>query len=172
MPSHDYRPGAMDETIDAGAVEAFLPSVPDDDWRPSGRILARQPSRDARLGGALAISDDAQLVAVGAAGQKDVRSPAVGGTDTGETIPGIGAVHVYRYGPSDRSWNPLSFVQAPELDVCITGVGGCDDRFGRSVSLTGDGDTLAVGAPLEDSHPQDSPGVTNKLQDSGIVYIY
>ncbi|HHC72432.1 MAG TPA: hypothetical protein ENK54_05980 [Thiotrichales bacterium] len=43
------------------------------------------------------------------------------------------------------------------------------DRFGLAVALSGDGNTLAVGAPEEDS---DSNGLPDGAPDSGAVYLF
>jgi hypothetical protein len=51
---------------------------------------------------------------------------------------------------------------------------GAEDAFGTSVSLSADGNTLAVGAPEEDSSAT-GVGSTindNTMQDSGAVYVY
>ena len=51
---------------------------------------------------------------------------------------------------------------------------GASDKFGTSVSLSGDGDVLAVGAPGESSGATGFNGdqVDNDVQDSGAVYTF
>ena len=74
----------------------------------------------------------------------------------------------------------IGYFKAPNADA--------DDRFGRSVALSADGDTLAVGAPFEDAaagatttsdfiaYPSDPDWTafldSNGASDSGAVYVY
>jgi hypothetical protein len=117
----------------------------------------------------VATSDAGARIAVGAAAQREILTPAIDGTDTGAARFGVGAVHIFRYENPDESWEPLSQVQAPDLGNCAAASGtGCTDRFGRSVSLTGDGRMLAVGAPRDDAED----GSRVPPQDTGAIYLY
>ena len=51
---------------------------------------------------------------------------------------------------------------------------GASDRFGTSVALSGDGNTLAVGANAEDSNATGIEGgqANNSASDSGAVYVF
>ena len=51
---------------------------------------------------------------------------------------------------------------------------GEDDKFGDIVALSGDGNTLAVGAPLESSAAKgiNGKGANDPGQSSGAVYVY
>lgn len=51
---------------------------------------------------------------------------------------------------------------------------GTSDEFGTSVALSGDGTTLAVGAPLEDSNATGIGGIqtNNTATDAGAVYVF
>ena len=86
-----------------------------------------------------------------------------------------GAVTVYRR--SDDGWEVEAFVKAPVADAF--------NDFGASVALSGDGGTLAVGAPDETSAstgtfiPDDGPDsdyqralASNGPSQSGAVYVY
>lgn len=65
--------------------------------------------------------------------------------------------------PSCTQWELEAFVKASN-----TGTG---DAFGAAVALSASGDTLAVGAPLEDSLAASMP-LDNGLLESGAVFIY
>jgi hypothetical protein len=72
---------------------------------------------------------------------------------------------VYVYSRSAGSWSQQAFVKAPNTDTVA--------RFGNSVALNSDGNTLAVGAAFEDgsttgigSTPDDA------ALDAGAVYLY
>jgi len=59
----------------------------------------------------------------------------------------------------------IGYVKASNTDL--------GDMFGFSVALSGDGSTLAVGAPLEDSDTTGVGGASNEsATDSGAVYVY
>jgi len=50
---------------------------------------------------------------------------------------------------------------------------GAGDGFGRSIALSGDGNTLAVGALLEDSSTTGIGSTPNEsAPDAGAVYVY
>src|SRR3981081_3474026 len=51
---------------------------------------------------------------------------------------------------------------------------GEEDKFGDIVALSGDGNTLAVGAPLESSAAKgiNGKGANDPGQSSGAVYVY
>ncbi len=114
-----------------------------------GYLKAAVPTTGANLGWSLALSADGQTLAVG--------SPGVSG-NTGEVAvyarTGLGA------------WAPQAVVRAPN--------GEAGDRFGRALTLSADGQTLAVGAPSEDGSASAHPvtGDNNDLTDAGAVYVF
>ena len=82
-------------------------------------------------------------------------------------IKNAGAVFVYARG--DGTWLQEVYVKASNTSI--------HDRFGRSVSLSANGDTLAVGANVESGEStgfngdQTEPDV-NEFGGSGAVYLY
>ena len=91
-----------------------------------------------------------------------------------ETEVGIDAGAAYVYSRLPGSWQLEAFVKAPNASV--------DDLFGSDLALSGDGGTLAVGAPREDSSYTGTfaPGGTNYqnaldstgASTSGAAYVY
>ena len=104
---------------------------------------------DDRFGRSVSLSGDGTKLAVGARGDDD------GGTDRG-------AVYLYTVGGSGATWGS-TVKQAVKLSDSHASVSLDDkDYFGESVSLSGDGTKLAVGAE------QDDDGGSNR----GAVYLY
>ncbi|MFG1497819.1 FG-GAP repeat protein [Saccharospirillum sp. HFRX-1] len=70
-------------------------------------------------------------------------------------------------GLSTDNWTDESYIKASNTDA--------SDFFGTSLSLSGDGNTLAVGAPGEDSSATGINGdqaPEKKASASGAVYLY
>lgn len=194
-----YLEDSSSELPDTGAVHMFK-RKPDGSWIPSGRLVASTPQQAAGFGYSIGISG--ATLAVGAhleAGsgavhlfsregeqwmpQTVLRPVRPGSNDLfgsslafdGETLAvgahledgafeNSGAVYVYRRQRSGWS-DPLRL--EPE--------GGAEHRFGRSLALAGD--TLVVGAYLEDSgepgiHVGAVPRGTGRAPESGAVYVY
>ncbi len=117
------------------------------------------------FGEAIAMSGD--TLAVGARGDDSSQTSITNGTGSiGGGIAGsAGAVYVYRR--SDSSWAREAYVKAANA--------GGGDYFGESVSISGD--TLAVGAPDEDSNQTTITNGTgassdNSLSYAGALYIF
>ncbi len=158
-------PGVVDETasgnasIDSGAVYVYLRSA--GTWSQQAYVKASNTGDGDQFGSAVALSGDGNTLAVGAPLE------ASGGTGVNstpdESASGAGAAYVYTR--SGAAWSQQAFVKASNT--------GADDFFGTSVALSGDGSTLAVGAPAEDSSgfgigstPDDA------AMDAGAVYVY
>jgi len=114
------------------------------------------------------------------------------------TATNSGAVYAYWLGGADPLtisddrgfWLQTTYIKGPDISTYCTDdvVPVCDlgDEFGTSVSMSGDGSYLAIGAPLEDSgciipDPVPDPNnpddcffdvTDNSVQDSGAVFIY
>lgn len=135
-------------------IELPQGAVPDTpDVRTWGESLAFN-----RNGTMLAIGDSAS--SVGGAGVSDSVQPPITPRPSNEH----GAVYVYRRGAS--GWTLLKVVKAPNPAHA--------DQFARDISLSGNGLTLAVGAPGEDSAARGIDGnqLDNSMQSAGAVYLY
>jgi hypothetical protein len=105
------------------------------------------------------------MLAVGAHYESS-NAVGIGGNQTDTSSSMAGAVYVFMR--SGSSWMQKSYVKASNTDR--------GDEFGESVSLSGDGLTLAVGGFAEDSS---APGIGGdqtidgaNTTDSGAVYLY
>ncbi|MGI9305419.1 MAG: hypothetical protein ACR2RB_22365, partial [Gammaproteobacteria bacterium] len=111
----------------------------------------------------VSLSSDGNTLAVGAI-YEDSRSIGINGVQTDNAALNSGAVYVFRRRDSD--WSQEAYIKASNTDA--------NDFFGSAISLSGDGDTLAVGAGDEDSSATGINGIqTNNLANSsGAVYVF
>jgi cysteine-rich repeat protein len=121
--------------------------------------------RDA-FGESIALSADGKTLAVGARWEDgDEQSD---GTEDGsnDAANDAGAVYVFRRAEDGR-WVQEGYIKADTPHV--------DDRFGESVSLSGDGNTLAVGAAYESGAGFGVSNQSSGLHDAtpaGAAYVF
>lgn len=164
----------------SGAVYVYTRSV--GTWTQQSYVKASNTAKDnsaqEHFGSVLALSGDGKTLAVGA-GQEG--GAAIGGSDVHDcsAVPPIncaknsGAVYVFTLGTAGN-WTQQAYVKASNI--------GAGDNFGGTVALTGDGNTLVVGANFEGSAATGING--NEVHDcaaappincnnfSGAVYLY
>ncbi len=141
-----------DNTLEgSGAVYVFTRSG--GDWAQPVYIKAPQSQFRGNFGSALALSADGSTMVVSSASE-DVFAPNFGG----------GAVHVFAR--SGDRWTHETRVIASNP--------GAGDSFGSALALSDDGNTLAVGATLEDSAATGIDGNQNDNTslNSGAVYVF
>jgi hypothetical protein len=149
-------------TSDAGAVYVFIRSESGTTWTQQAYVKASNTGVLDHFGWSVSLSRDGNTLAVGAIGEG---SNATGiGADEDNSAPGAGAVYVFSR--SDTTWTQQAYVKASN-----TGFG---DQFGNSVSLSSDGNTLAVGATREGSNAKGIGGDEddNSTSAAGAVYLY
>jgi len=112
------------------------------------------------FGLSVALSGD--TLAVGAIGE-DSAATGIDGDQADNSADGAGAVYVFTRDPAGV-WSQQVYLKASNT--------GARDHFGRSVALSGD--TLAVGAFLEDSAATgiDGDQADNSAPESGAVYVF
>ena len=115
------------------------------------------------FGRSIALSGDGDTLAVGAP-LEDSNTTVIGGNQADNSATYSGAVYVFTR--SGTTWSQQAYVKASNTDA--------SDRFGVSVALSGDGDTLAVGAYEERSNATGINGnqADNSAGDSGAVYVF
>jgi hypothetical protein len=132
-------------------------------WSQQAYVKASNPDVGDNFGYRVALSADGSTLAVGAPNE-DSSATGVNANQDNNEAPQAGAVYVFsRSGPS---WSQEAYAKASNTDPI--------DYFGESVALSGDGDTLAVGAWGESS---DATGVNgdqsnNSAPTSGAVYAF
>ena len=119
-------------------------------WQQQALLEAAFPQQGDGFGTSLALSGEGDTLAVGAPGEGNPQS--VGGT-------------VYVFTRSGDRWNPQQSLNAQAPDM--------GDRFGETLALSQDGNTLAVGALREagDASTINGP-VNNNLRGSGAAYVF
>jgi hypothetical protein len=114
----------------------------------------------------MAISDDGNTIAAGAA-DEDCMIPGINQPGCDKDQPqdnSSGAAYVFvRRG---TSWTQQAFIKASNP--------GHEDWFGVRIAISGDGNTVAVGAPNEDSAAKGINGNQddNSADEAGAVYLY
>jgi len=142
----------------AGAVYVFVRTGTT--WTQQAYIKASNTGASDNFGAALALDDGGDTLVIGAA-QEDSASTGVGGNPNDETAQDAGAAYVYAR--AGATWSPAVYLKATNADA--------GDAFGWKVAISGDGSTIAVGAPKESSASAMQPS-DNSLSQSGAIYIY
>lgn len=142
---------------DSGAVYLFIRDG--HGWRQHAYIKASNTGAGDAFGSGVALSHDGNSLAVGA----QLEDGALGG-EGGDSISDSGAVYIF--GREGEGWRQQQYLKASNA--------GRGDRFGASVSISGNGSVLAVGAPKEDSS---SPGLNgdegdNRAVNAGAAYLF
>jgi hypothetical protein len=111
-----------------------------------------------RFGWAVALSADGNTLAVGAS-EEDSSAIGINGDQADNLAEGAGAVYLFRF--DGKSWAQQAYIKPSNTRA--------GDRFGKAVALSADGNTLAVGAPWENSLqiPEDPVA-----EGAGAVYIF
>ena len=135
-------------------------------WSHQARIQADNAENGDSLGYSMAISDDGNTIAAGAA-DEDCLIPGINpaGCDKDQPMDNSsGAAYVFvRTG---TTWTQQAFIKSSNP--------ARQDWFGVRIAISGDGNTVAVGAPNEDSA---SKGINGKQDDNtaaeaGAVYYF
>ncbi len=127
-------------------------------WRQQAYLKPSTIDAVDNFGGSVALSADGLTLAVSSVGE-DSGASGINGDQTDNSAPISGAVYVFVW--RDIVWTQEAYFKASNPDA--------DDRFGLGLALSGDGRTLAVGAPLEDSNGNQAD---NSAPDSGAVYLF
>ncbi len=146
-----------DLAVNSGAVYVFRRSA--DTWVQEAYLKASNTGASDQFGISVSLSGD--TLAVGARWE-DSSATGVGGAQGNDLAVNSGAVYVFRR--SGITWAQEAYLKASNT--------GNNDWFGASVSLSGD--TLAVGAYLEDSNATGvgGPEGNDLAGDSGAVYVF
>lgn len=124
------------------------------------------------FGSSVAVSSDGNLVAVGAPGEGS-NATGINGDQSDNSAIRSGAVYTYTRSSNSGAGGGSTWAHQAYLKASNTNSAGWQ-YFGESIALSGDGSTLAVGAPQESSG---ATGVNGNQQDqsasgSGAVYVF
>ncbi|MBX2826933.1 MAG: FG-GAP repeat protein [Flavobacteriaceae bacterium] len=145
----------------SGAVYVFVRSGTT--WAQEAYIKASNTEASDIFGDRLTISGDGTRIGVGAY-RESSNATGINGDESDNSTSSSGAV--YLFSRSGTTWSQEAYIKASNTEA--------NDYFGRAVSLDQDGDTLVVGAYLEDS---DATGIggdesNNNALTSGAAYVF
>ncbi len=157
-----------DSSTNSGAVYVFTRST-GGAWTQQAYLKASNtdadpPFAEEVFGLAMAISADGSTLAVGAPRENSVAT-GVNGDQTDNSARFAGAVYVFTR-DTGGVWTQQAYVKASTADVV--------DLFGRSVAVSADGDTMAVGAFHESSGATGINGnqFDNTALNAGAAYVF
>ena len=155
--------GAQDNnSTNTGAVYLFRFNTDSRTWAQQAYIKASNSGAGDEFGRSIDLSADGNILAVGSLFENS-SSTGVNGVQADNTASNSGAVYVFRF--SSSTWVQQAYIKASNTEV--------SDEFGQSVSLSNDGNTLAVGASSEDGSSTGVNGAQdNSASASGAVYVF
>jgi hypothetical protein len=154
----------------AGAVYVFVRR--NNTWAQQAYIKASNPGQSDKFGFVVSLSQDGNTLAVSAPGEASA-AKGINGDQNDNSIPEAGAAYIFTR--SGTTWSQQAYVKASNTGEPGVGDQFADgDRFGFSIGLSGDGNTLAVGAIVEDSGAKGINGDQNdnSQPNSGAVYVF
>ena len=154
----------------SGAVYVYVRQG--DSWTQQAYVKASNPGQSDHFGSSVALSRDGNTMAV-AAHWEASGATGVNGNQNDNSIPQSGAVYVFTR--NGTTWTQQAYIKASNTGKASEGqLAGDGDQFGFSLALSGDGNTLAVGAISEDSAAQQINGNQgdDSAQSAGAVYVY
>jgi len=154
--------GDQDNNLASQSGAAYVFRFDGTDWSQQAYIKASNTGAGDRFGAAISLSEGGTVLAVGAY-PEDSNATGIDGDESDNSADGAGAAYVFHFDGQD--WSQQAYVKASNTGL---------DRFGVTISLSADGETLAVGAPQESS---DATGIggdqnDNSLANAGAVYLY
>ena len=154
----------------SGAVYVFVRKGTS--WVQQAYIKASNTQESAEFGHAVVLSGDGNTMAVSAFHEAS-NAKGINGNQADHSIPQAGSVYVFtRRG---GTWTQQAYVKASNTGEAGTAdTFGDGDQFGVSLSLSDDGNMMAVGALTEDGG---SPGINgnqadNSVNSAGAVYVF
>jgi len=162
------NPADDNDSNGTGAIYAF--NRQGTVWTQTGYLKGSRSQRNDALGYAVAMSDDGRTIAGGTAEESCLNGGINPSNCDVDTFPeslaagSVGAVYVWvRNG--DR-WVEQAFIKASNPDL--------EDWFAVRLALSGDGNALLVGAPMEDSVARGVNGREDddSADDSGAAYLF
>lgn len=149
--------GAYREASQSGAAYVFVRSG--GTWEQQAFLKASNADNGDQFGHSVAVSDD--TIVVGAHFEES-NATGVNGDENDDSASFSGAAYVFVR--SAGTWSQQAYLKASNT--------GSGDRFGRSVSVSGN--TVVVGAQLEDSNAigVDGDGTNNSASNSGAAYVF
>jgi hypothetical protein len=158
--------GVYDRTRNGtGAVYTFVRAG--GAWTQQAYLKASNGENGDSMGVSVSISDDGNTVATGVL-DEDCMATGVNPTQPcdNDVKSDTSAGAAYVFVRSGTTWTQQAFIKASNT--------GADDWFGSRLQVSGDGNTLAAAAQLEDSAAQGINGkqADDTAQEAGAVYLF
>jgi hypothetical protein len=140
-------------------------------WTQQAYIKASNAGGSDMFGLSLAISRDGSTLAIAAPWEASAAT-GVNGNQNDDSIPQAGAVYIFTR--TGGTWVQDAYIKASNTGRKGLGDDVEGDQFGFSLAISGDGQTLAVGAVSEDSRATGLNGAENNdlAASSGAVYMF
>lgn len=150
--------------INSGAAYVFTQTG--GSWAQQAYIKASNTHEFNYFGRAVALSADGIVLAVGADEERGSDHGLGGNGADNATYARSASGAAYVFQRRIGGWHQTAYVKALQADAY--------DRFGQALALSGDGQTLAIGAPSEDSASLGIGGDAsdNSASGSGAIYLY
>ena len=145
----------------AGAVYIF--TEVSGNWTQEAYVKASNPDDLDQFGYVVSLSGDGNTLAV-ASSLEDSNATGINGNEADNSANASGAVYVFT--KSGTNWSQQAYIKASNTNA--------GDRFGYKISLSSDGNTLAVGAQRESSNATGINGneADNSAVAAGAAYVY
>ena len=147
----------------AGAVYVFTRGGAGRPWAQQAYLKASNTDAYDSFGFSLAISANGSTLAVTAT-REDSSARGIDGNQADNSAEDSGAVYVFTR--AGGSWSQQAYVKSSNADA--------GDQFGWSVTLSDDGNVMAVGASTEASKARGVNGdqADNSAANAGAVYVF
>ncbi|WP_444898308.1 histidine kinase [Microbulbifer sp. VAAC004] len=145
----------------AGAAYVFVREA--NIWQQQAYLKGSNTEERDEFGSSISLSADGQTLAVGAVSENS-SAQGINGDQHNNDAPFAGAAYVFVR--EANIWQQQAYIKGSNTEQ--------DDFFGMAISLSADGQTLAVGADLEDSSAQGINGNqhSNDAISSGAAYVF
>lgn len=155
--------GAQDNNAASYSGAVYVFKRTDHNWMQQVYLKASNTEASDGFGISLALSGDGNTLAVNAMNE-DSNASGINGDQSNNAKLSAGAVYVFIQ--SAGNWSQQAYIKASNPDS--------NDLFGNSMSLSDDGNTLAVSAYWEDSNASgiNADQVNNLAHESGAVYVF
>ncbi len=148
----------------SGAAYVFVRSSTDSTWSQQAYIKASNTGMIDEFGTDVTMSSNGNTIVIGAPFERSIAT-GINGDQLDDEALFAGAAYVF-VRSSAGSWSQQAYLKASNTDA--------DDQFGMALSVSDDGNTLAVGALFEDSAATGINGdeTANSAAGAGAVYVF
>ncbi len=171
MPLEDGSATSVGGTVNIAAVDAgavYIFTRTGTSWSEEEYIKPFNTRSTEQFGKVVALSSDGNLLATASDQEKSNGTGVNGGGEADSSLPQAGAAYLFRR--NTGVWSQEAYIKASNTEE--------SDRFGKSMALSRDGTTLAVGAYYEDgglAGPRVSDAAAeadNSSSESGAAYVF